>query len=1172
MISREAPLVNSVYGTDEQVPWPYGGFNIEAMDAHGGWIASASDLARLLVAVDGFDTKLDILNQASIQLMITPSTANSGYGMGWTVNPWGNWWHIGDLPGTSSILVRTSNGLGWAVLFNTRPSNSQGFIVQMDNMVWEAIKGIDNWPTHDLFEQATTEAKRPTVVDPSPGNKALIPDAGLAAAVRKALRLGPNAPITKQPMQRLETLQAFNRQIKDLTGLEHATRLKTLILSANQISDLRPLAGLTQLETLFLAGNQIRDLSPLVRMTQLKWLVLEGNQIRDVSPLAKLINLERLHLKGNPIQDTSPLAVLPKLRNVDIEISKPTPVVHVESPNHPPMYWVDTITGTLHRLVDTELENLVPSVRNAISLAIDVANEKLYWTEKTGNNTGRIRRANLDGTNVQLVKDLTSVPLSIALDAEGGKIYVTNAWGKVQRLNGDGSNFQPNLITGLDTPRGLTLDVSGGKVYWTEASGRIRRANLDGTNVHDVASGLGTPINIAISGDTVYWTEKTGTDTGEIRSANLNGNLNVMTLHTFPQDFPVGIAVDAVENKLYWTTSRGRIGRSNLDDSTSQPNFVTGLIAPGAFALSVETKIVTDVSVDASVDVLIYTGNVWWISRSEAIAEAETTKSLLQSAGIRAEITENENYVRQWMVKTTSDGSVDVLILYGLIPTTIYPPGNTMRNGSVAENWIETRDGNTILNHADSFGFWSTGNINLNFQVGQRNGAGTLQNLMDIPNIAIPVNRNDVPMFVTADGSTLTPSLTRFQSDRPFPLNQLQGDWFAEQILASNTGNVQATLADPVVVRDSNRGRIAIVHQTYLEDNPKGEVAAEIIINYLLADPVVSISPSPVISPAIGEQLTLNLNIAAGKAVAGYQVTVQFDATALRYVESSNGDYLPVGSFSVPPVVNGNRVKLASTALTGVSNGDGTLATLKFEVIAAKASRLSLSDVLLSDSDGSGVSPQLEGGQVTEPSKLEGDVNNDSVVNIQDLVLVASKLGETGQNASDVNGDGVVDIRDLVKVAGTLGNASAAPSLHPQLLETLTAGEVRQWLFQAQHFNLADATSQRGIRFLEQLLAMLTPKESALLPNYPNPFNPETWIPYQLSEPTEVTLSIYASDSRLIRTLALGHQPAGMYHSKSRAAYWDGRNNVGEPVASGIYFYTLTAGNFTATRKMLILK
>ena len=98
------------------------------------------------------------------------------------------------------------------------------------------------------------------------------------------------------------------------------------------------------------------------------------------------------------------------------------------------------------------------------------------------------------------------------------------------------------------------------------------------------------------------------------------------------------------------------------------------------------------------------------------------------------------------------------------------------------------------------------------------------------------------------------------------------------------------------------------------------------------------------------------------------------------------------------------------------------------------------------------------------------------------------------------------------------------------------------------------------------------PKETSLLPNYPNPFNPETWLPYQLSKPANVTLYIYAANGRMVRTLSLGHQPAGIYQTQSRAAYWDGKNGLGEPVASGLYFYTLTTGDFTATRRMLILK
>ena len=131
---------------------------------------------------------------------------------------------------------------------------------------------------------------------------------------------------------------------------------------------------------------------------------------------------------------------------------------------------------------------------------------------------------------------------------------------------------------------------------------------------------------------------------------------------------------------------------------------------------------------------------------------------------------------------------------------------------------------------------------------------------------------------------------------------------------------------------------------------------------------------------------------------------------------------------------------------------------------------------------------------------------------------------------------------------------------------------MQQWLIQAQGLDITDATLRRGILFLEQLLAALTPKETALLANYPNPFNPDTWIPYRLAKPVDVTLTIYGIDGQFVRQLVLGHQHAGIYQNRSRAAYWDGRNALGEPVASGLYFYTLSAGDFTATRKMLIRK
>ena len=150
--------------------------------------------------------------------------------------------------------------------------------------------------------------------------------------------------------------------------------------------------------------------------------------------------------------------------------------------------------------------------------------------------------------------------------------------------------------------------------------------------------------------------------------------------------------------------------------------------------------------------------------------------------------------------------------------------------------------------------------------------------------------------------------------------------------------------------------------------------------------------------------------------------------------------------------------------------------------------------------------------------------------------------------------------------------AAAAPSAHPQVPETLTAVEVQGWLIDARALEVKDPIMKRGFLVLEQLLVTLTPKETELLSNYPNPFNPETWIPYRLTEDAFVTLTIYDSSGQVIRTLNLGHRIAAVYENRSKAIHWDGRNNVGERVASGIYFYTLTTGDFSATRRMVILK
>ena len=213
--------------------------------------------------------------------------------------------------------------------------------------------------------------------------------------------------------------------------------------------------------------------------------------------------------------------------------------------------------------------------------------------------------------------------------------------------------------------------------------------------------------------------------------------------------------------------------------------------------------------------------------------------------------------------------------------------------------------------------------------------------------------------------------------------------------------------------------------------------------------------------------------------------------------------------------------------------------------------------------------------QIPVLQTLPWDINNDGIVDIQDLILVSNRFGQEPSEypKSDINKDGHVDIIDLLIVAAHFGescDAAASSTSIPLFPEH--AALVDEWLTTARLADDGSDIFRQGIAALEHLINTTAPTKTALLPNYPNPFNPETWIPYDLVQDAEVHIQIYNLKGESIRRLSLGFQAAGTYRTQSRAAYWDGRNNIGESVASGIYFYTLQAGHFKATRQMVILK
>ena len=213
--------------------------------------------------------------------------------------------------------------------------------------------------------------------------------------------------------------------------------------------------------------------------------------------------------------------------------------------------------------------------------------------------------------------------------------------------------------------------------------------------------------------------------------------------------------------------------------------------------------------------------------------------------------------------------------------------------------------------------------------------------------------------------------------------------------------------------------------------------------------------------------------------------------------------------------------------------------------------------------------------QIPVPQMLPWDIDSDGIVDIQDLILVANNFDVASPEPPkvDVNKDGRVDIIDLLLVAAHFGESvnPAAPPVSTHL-RAEHAALADEWLTEARFADDGSDVFRQGIATLERLIDTTLPTETVLLPNYPNPFNPETWIPYDLAEDADVNIDIYNLKGESIRQLSLGLQTAGTYRIQSRAAYWDGRNAVGEAVASGIYFYTFQAGQFRTTRQMVILK
>ena len=1002
-------------------------------------------------------------------------------------------------------------------------------------------------------------------------------DATLATAVREALHLdtaGEHIELLKVPQAKLASLTEFDysreevgdrykyfrgEKIVNLTGLEHATRLMKLRLGGNEISDITPLAQLTQLTTLDLGddktddssslfegtvndpgGNQIRDITPLAQLTRLTTLDLGRNEIINIAPLAKLTKIEELYLQRNQIADIASLQGLTNLRILNLYGNRISDV--------------SILTGLVNLQSLNLIENPVKDQQPLLTLLKQNPNVKIYLEEDskplsltpgetptlTVSTAAPLTEATLHAAIVTFILssgtyEPSGFTIKNTITVSGITGVAIDTFG-VERVSDTQVTVKLEFDGTLDTDGTLTFSVGAGAVAHYDGAAFTAQIPVTAVTESIVAS-TAAPLTEATLDESIVTLTLSGRNfevsNSKIRRAMSVSGIQGVTVRSFDihrvSDTEVSVELTfdgdlSTDGTLTFTVGTDAIAGYNAPALTAQVSVSASIEAPDDEDESTPVTDKTTPAIGETSPGVCQVGNV--------LAPGESCTY----PGTDTEFSVSDNGSGQFLFFTGGDR-------LSLKNTEINGESYTLVAKKLASGSWE------IEEIADS----AAQKPDAPEQSEQPGDKGPPQQ---------PVKTGGTP---TLTASTTSP-LTEAALHGSIVTLTLSGGTYARSIrdiknAVSVSGITGVTIPRTQPKRKSDT-------QITIELGFNGNLNADSTLTFTVGAGAIVDYTGP--APTKGIRVTANTeSVVASSAAPLTEETLHESVVTLTL----SGATYEKSSFKIRGEVGVIGINGVTVATFGVERISDTQATIELEFDGTDFDTTSsltftVEAEALAGYNGPALTTQLSVTALTEsvaattPVPLTEATLDESVVTLtlngrkyeQSGFRIKGALSVSGIQGVTIGTFGVNRVNDTqitVELAFN-GNFDTDSTL------TFTVGKEA----------IADYTGPA----LTAQLPVTADREDALLVNFPNPFNPETWIPYQLAKPAEVTITIYAVSGHVVRQLVLGHQAAGIYRNRSRAAYWDGKNEFSEPVASGLYFYTLTAGNFTATRKMLIQK